>query len=569
MIRHIDQRSLGTISDLSSFPDTKHFVCDSSNTNCLSGRTTETLTLLKTYQDILRNQNGPLSKGLVVVHGESGSGKTSLVEVLRHPVSASNGYFCAGKFFQQSRGDDPLVSQEPYSAIMAAFSDLCDLVLQSSNLNIEQRIEIQRDLGPDADLLVRAISNLSPFFVDSHNDLQFGHFDTTNRATVTRFINACKRFVHAMSSKRHPIVLFIHDIQWMDDGSRQLIEALLNDDELQNVLLIFAYRDEEADSMRDVFSCELNVVDIAVDNLDARSVQQLLSSLLGSPPSQFISLIDVVLSRTCGNPFHVIQFIEAIMSEDLLVYDAASSMWIFDIGQIKKEMTVSETVCALLSRRINNVIPAMQEVLKVASLIGYCFTKEILINVATVALTAKHLTSDQPGSTNLEIVDSMLVMAIEQGFIELTKDVYHFSHDKLQDSFQNMVEPSDVSMYHYLIGNQYVFHCQTEDAIFQAAIHLNKAGDYALGKERRDKLARINLEAAKRCQDRSAFDSAARFLRHGLKLLDEESHDKWTKCFNLAFEISECLSKIELILGNLDACKQINMELILRSKSVQ
>jgi hypothetical protein len=51
-----------------------------------------------------------------------------------------------------------------------------------------------------------------------------------------------------------------------------------------------------------------------------------------------------------------------------------------------------------------------------------------------------------------------------------------------------------------MIGNQYVFYYQSEESIFQAAVHLNKAGDYAIQKERRDKLARINLEAAKRCR---------------------------------------------------------------------
>jgi predicted ATPase len=151
----------------------------------------------------------------------------------------------------------------------------------------------------------------------------------------------------------------------------------------------------------------------------------------------------------------------------------------------------------------------------------------------------------------------------------MTKDVYHFSHDKLQASFQDMIEPVDIPRLHYLIGNYHLGHSKNEDALFQAAVHLNKAGDYALGKERRDKLARINLEAAKRCRDKSAFDDAAQFLRYGIHLLDEESQDKWTKCFDLAFELTESLARMELILGNLNACKQRNEELLLYSKSVQ
>jgi hypothetical protein len=52
-------------------------------------------------------------------------------------------------------------------------------------------------------------------------------------------------------------------------------------------------------------------------------------------------------------------------------------------------------------------------------------------------------------------------------------------------------------------------------------------------------------------------------------LLDDESNDKWTKCFDLSFELTANLAKMELILGDLNACKHLNDELLRRSKSVQ
>jgi predicted ATPase len=73
----------------------------------------------------------------VLVHGESGSGKTSLIDLLRQSVSCdSQGYFVAGKYFQDSG------IQEPF--IMAAFSDLCDLVGQSEDFTEERSSEIQQ-----------------------------------------------------------------------------------------------------------------------------------------------------------------------------------------------------------------------------------------------------------------------------------------------------------------------------------------------------------------------------------------------------------------------------------------
>ena len=51
--------------------------------------------------------------------------------------------------------------------------------------------------------------------------------DTRNNAVLANFVVACKTFLQAMSSNKHPIVLFIDDIQWMDEGSKPLIRLLL------------------------------------------------------------------------------------------------------------------------------------------------------------------------------------------------------------------------------------------------------------------------------------------------------------------------------------------------------
>ena len=564
----VDDQSLSTITEFSQYGSLDLQV---SIPQSLCGRSKETLILLKAYQNALQNRGGALSKAVIVVHGESGTGKTSLVDMLRVPVSASQGYFCAGKFFQPSGG---VSSQEPHSAIMAAFSDLCDLVLQSSDFDNGRRIEIQQALGADAYLLVKAVSNLSPFL---DGDSQLGRIDTKNESALAKFMVACKTFLRAMSSARHPIVLFIDDIQWMDEGSRQLIEMILHDDEMKNVVLILAYRDEEADSVVDIFRETNNVVEIALTNLDARTVHQMVSGLLGSNRDEIGALSDLTVSRTFGNPFHVIHFIESIQKEGLLLFDACKSAWIFDVDEIKRERMVPLTLLELLTRRIRHLNGAMQEVLKIASLVGYYFAEGILVHVASAELEEKQLVGEcleqcpehSLKVTSTEFVQSLLAQAITEGFIERTKAGYQFTHDKLQAAFHSMIEPTETRRLHFHIGDQFVFHCQDEDHLYHAAIHLNSAGEYIQGKERQHKLTRINLAAAKHCRKKSAFANAATLLRHGLKLLNEDEQTKWSRQFDLAFEMTEMLAKMELATGNLDACKEVNSVALFRSKSTE
>lgn len=145
--------SNNTTSDLSSITDTHRSFCSSSSNdgaggwnkysesrahqNIVYGRSRETLQLLKTYQKLLQTKQSQT----VLVHGESGCGKTSLVDSVREQVCASNGYFVTGKYIQNS------TTREPYSAIMAAFSDICDLTAQSEDCNEQRCKQIQEGLG--------------------------------------------------------------------------------------------------------------------------------------------------------------------------------------------------------------------------------------------------------------------------------------------------------------------------------------------------------------------------------------------------------------------------------------
>ena len=125
----------------------------------LCGRTVESVQLLYTYNAAIKTKTSKV----VFIHGESGTGKTALVESLREKVCEGGAvYFCAGKFFQ-----NPGV-HTPYSAFMDAFSDLCDLICQSHDFG-EERMRIQRSIGADFYLLSKAISNLSAIILDGEH----------------------------------------------------------------------------------------------------------------------------------------------------------------------------------------------------------------------------------------------------------------------------------------------------------------------------------------------------------------------------------------------------------------
>jgi predicted ATPase len=220
--------------------------------------------------------------------------------MLRDPACETLGYYVAGKYFQNA------AVQEPYVAITAAFSpDLCDLIIQSDGFcDKKLRQRIADVLGSDTQLHVNAITNLTPFLRDDVKDIGI-------EASFAKFKIAIKVFLHAMASEKHPVVLFLDDVQWADEGSRQLIQMFLQDLDLKNVMIILPYRDEESAHVNYVLLDHArNPTDIALSNLDVTGVCQLVTSmLLESPDISAVSdhirdLSDLVARRIAYHGVH-------------------------------------------------------------------------------------------------------------------------------------------------------------------------------------------------------------------------------------------------------------------------
>lgn len=563
----------GSVCDLSTLTGSRHEILD--DDSCihleydsalteLYGRTREKLLLLKSYQRVLQTKRSET----VVVHGESGVGKSSLVNSLRSTVVETQGYFCSGKFSQNS------ALQEPYSAIMACLSDLCDLVIQSDDFDDQRKSEVQETLGMDGYLLRKAISNLSPLLPTVRTE----GIDVGLDESFTKFTMACKSFLRAVSSPNHPIVLFIDDVQWMDEGSRQLIASLLRNPDPINVMMVFAYRDEDKSLIDDVFCQESGVaiVDVPLSNLDLTAVHQMVSSFLGMTSPRVQDLSNLILTRTDGNPFFVRQFVEVIKSESLLNFNDNSDNWSYDSERIQREVTTESEDLAtdLLSYKTKRLSQETQEVLKIAALLGFCFPKQVLLDVFFAARTQNRQDKSKEGFLSLSGVSPAMVVvclqkAVEGGFLAKTKEGFKFTHDKLQSMFQSMIVDDQKAELHLLIGEMFLSKNGDQSTAYNAVVHLDNAKGLLQDDAQRVKWAHAYLEASKDCREQSAFIVATRLLRTGIEVLDPMD-TKWSEeHFELTFELTESLARMEMVVGNSTACMEATREALLHAKSVE
>ena len=94
----------------------------------LYGRAKEESKLLKTYHRLLTKQTSSSNKNrkrkpeLILISGPSGSGKSSLSQILREPVQSRGGAFITAKF-------DQLKHPDSFGPIISAFTEYLDIVV--------------------------------------------------------------------------------------------------------------------------------------------------------------------------------------------------------------------------------------------------------------------------------------------------------------------------------------------------------------------------------------------------------------------------------------------------------
>ena len=149
-----------------------------------------------------------------------------------------------------------------------------------------------------------------------------------------RFNLVFQQFLRVFARREHPLVLFLDDLQWADSATLGLLPLFLENSELDGLLVIGAYRDNEvtpshplAGLIRDLRAKQVPVTELTLQPLETGHVHQLLSEVLGTTNGVAGPLTELVIAKTGGNPFFMIQFLKAIHQDGRIAYDRPGRSW--------------------------------------------------------------------------------------------------------------------------------------------------------------------------------------------------------------------------------------------------
>lgn len=515
----------------------------------LYGRGVEIQTLLRAFD---RAASGKTE--LLLVAGYSGVGKTSLVNEIQKPITERRGYFTAGKYDQLTRGI-------PYAAIIQALRRLIRQILAEPEGQIPYwKANLTDAIGSNLRLLVDMVPEL---------ELLVGEPPAVPQLPPTEALNRFKRvfqtFVRVLAQEQHPLVIFLDDLQWIDLASLQLLESLVLAPDLQNFLLIGAYRDNEVESGHPL----LETVDAIeeeggeLSRIELRPLQlehlvPLVADALLRAHDSVRPLAELVLQKTGGNPFFVRQFLTTLHLEGVLSFDFNRRRWEWDLERIE-ELGVTSNVVDLMISRLRRFDPDTVAQLRLAACIGNTFDLDTLavIGQADPEQSHRRLYPAVAAGLLLPLRRDLDAITLDPAGGELiranAKEIgYRFLHDRVQQAAYALIEEDKKAPAHLEIGQlmrERLDDAGLEERLFDVVNHLNRGARLLESDAERKALAELNVRAGKKAKASTAYTAAAEYFQTAAELLGES---RWSTSPDDAVELEAELGECHYLCGTFD-----------------
>jgi predicted ATPase len=527
-------------------------------------------------------------------------------------------YFLSGKY-------DETISADPFSGIVQAFNGFCQTLLEGDAEELERmRNIIQKAVGDEGKVVTDVVPNLIKIIGEQQQpqqqqpQTQQGNSNTSNNSIHVnnsnnnnnqytqnskkdfdwnRLLYVFKNFVSGISSSGNPLVLFLDDVQWIDEASMDLVFDLVQN-KTENLMLLGSYRSNEMDddhpmSIRlskledeynDTNNSNSNISDtnntntttnnntnnnnsntlskrIELDNLSLEHVSEFIAATLRLDVEEVASLAEVVYSKTHGNIYFTEQTLEDLQRKQVLYKSLSTFQWTWNMEIIEQVVGMSANVVDMVTSKLSALPELLQKTLAVAAYMKNTFDRETLLSVLLEAEGYENIDAD--------MLDRLLEVAVEEGLL-MEHLNFQFTHDRIKQAARELIpEGKKQNAFRVRLGKHLVTLADSQQGedwmLFVAADHLNAVTKNDMSPL---EVATLNLNVGEKAVSTAAFIAALKYLKIGMEAL-HHMESPWENHYHLALGLHRATANVELCFGDFDKGQALCLTLIEKTPSVR
>jgi len=349
----------------------------------------------------LKEVTGSGGRELILISGEAGMGKTTLVSQVARTA------FDSGALVLFGHCEEDLAS--PYQLFFEAFEHY------AANAPEEQLLAHVAVHGSELAGLAPALAKRIPNLPPSR---------ATDADTERYLLFSAAVGLVAMLSERQLVVLIFEDLQWADKASLLLLRHLISADQASRLLILGTFRDSElsqASALREtlgVLHQQRSVRRIELSGLNDLGVIAYMEVAAGRTLEESeIDFAHALYRETDGNPYFVSEVLRHL-SETGAIFQDETGRW--RVKESLDRMALPDSVREVIGGRVVRLGERAERILGLAAVIGRDFDLELLAKVS--------------GSSEDELMDTLDAAA----WAALVREVsdgssrYSFAHALIQ-----------------------------------------------------------------------------------------------------------------------------------------
>ena len=213
--------------------------------------------------------------------------------------------------------------------------------------------------------------------------------ETEISTDATRTVSAFSDWVRRLARQK-PLVMLVEQVQWTDQGSLDLLQYLIRALRRERVLLIISARPEATEHVPAWMTGSDIRTKIELLPFSEDVMERFLDDLFRQVPSFPREVKREIIRRAEGNPELCKELVRLLVDRGALSVDEHHIPIKWDKSRSAK-LDLPDTVRGVLQARLDGLVPAHKEILKMASVIGRVFWVGALREVLPRELSADEL----------------------------------------------------------------------------------------------------------------------------------------------------------------------------------